>query len=150
MLFGKYWNSLPVCNSQSQTASSVNITRVHGPWTRVAWIEHDWRYTYAWSVAGNAAAEKFWPTKNESGRLTTPKMCVLRITRIRTPVRVGLLLLNLRGLIWLVMTVWSRGHIITAALVTTVWRNTLFARCSRQLIGLSDWGFVTLGPLLCV
>jgi len=57
--------------------------------------------------------------------------------------------LNLRGLIWLLMMVWSkRGNINTAALVTTVQCNTL-ARCSRQLIGPADWVFVILGPLRC-
>jgi len=58
--------------------------------------------------------------------------------------------LNLRGLIWLLMTVWSkRGNINTAALVTIAQCNTLVARCSRQLIGPADWVFVTLGPLRC-
>jgi len=58
--------------------------------------------------------------------------------------------LNLRGLIWLLMTVWSkRGNINTAALVTIAQCNTLVAWCSRQLIGSADWVFVTLGPLHC-
>jgi len=58
--------------------------------------------------------------------------------------------LNLHGLIWLLMMVWSkRGNINTAALVTTARCNTLVARCSRQLIGPADWVFVTLGPLRC-
>jgi len=59
--------------------------------------------------------------------------------------------LNLRGLIWLLMMVWSkRGNINTAvALVTIAQCNTLVARCSRQLIGPADGVFVTLGPLRC-
>jgi len=58
--------------------------------------------------------------------------------------------LNLRGLISLVMMVWSkRGNINTAALVTIAQCNTLVARCSRQLIGPADWVSVTLGPLRC-
>jgi len=49
-----------------------------------------------------------------------------------------------------VMMVWSkRGNINTAALVTIAQCNTLVARCSRQLVGLADWVFVTLGPLRC-
>jgi len=48
------------------------------------------------------------------------------------------------------MMVWSkRGNINTATLVTIAQCNTLVARCSRQLIGLADWVFVTLGPLRC-
>jgi len=55
--------------------------------------------------------------------------------------------LNLRSLISLLMMVWSkRENINTAALVTIAQGNTLVARCSRQLIGLADWFFVTLGP----
>jgi len=42
---------------------------------------------------------------------------------------------SVHGLILLVMLVWSRGNINTAALVTVVLCNTLVARCSRQLIG---------------
>jgi len=58
--------------------------------------------------------------------------------------------LNLRGLIWLLMMVWSkRGNINTAAVDTIAQCNTLVARCSRQLIGPADWVFVTLGPLRC-
>jgi len=58
--------------------------------------------------------------------------------------------LNLCGLIWLLMTVWSkRGNINTAALVTIAQCNTLVARRSRQLIGPADWVFVTLGLLHC-
>jgi len=58
--------------------------------------------------------------------------------------------LNVRGLIWLLMMVWSkRGNINTAALVTVAQCNTFVARCSRQLIGPADWVFVTLGPLRC-
>jgi len=46
--------------------------------------------------------------------------------------------------------VWSkRGNINTDAVVTIAQCNTLVARCSRQLIGLADWVFVTLGPLRC-
>jgi len=41
----------------------------------------------------------------------------------------------------------ERGNINTAALVTIAQCNILVARCSRQLIGLADWVFVTLGPL---
>jgi len=55
--------------------------------------------------------------------------------------------LNLRSLILLVMTVWSKENINTAALITTVQCNTHVVRCSRQLIGPVDWVFVTLGPL---
>jgi len=58
--------------------------------------------------------------------------------------------LNLRGLISLLMMVWSkRGNINTAALVTITQCNTFVARCSRQLIGPADWVFVTLAPLRC-
>jgi len=58
--------------------------------------------------------------------------------------------LELRSLIWLLMTVWSkRGNINTADLVTIVHCNTLVARCSRQLIGPADWVFVTLGSVHC-
>jgi len=58
--------------------------------------------------------------------------------------------LNLRGLIWLLMTVWSkRGNINTAVVVTIAQCNTLVARCSRQLIGPADWVIVTLWPLRC-
>jgi len=58
--------------------------------------------------------------------------------------------LNLRGLIWLLMMVWSKkGNINTAALVTIAQCNTLVAWCSRQLIGPADWVIVTLGPLRC-
>jgi len=68
---------------------------------------------------------------------------LLHIYSIHTP-------LNLRGLILLVMMVWSkRGNINTAAVVTIAQCNTLVARRSRQLIGPADWVFVTLGPLLC-
>jgi len=50
----------------------------------------------------------------------------------------------------LVAPAWSkRGNINTAALVTIAQCNTLFARCSRQLIGPADWVVVTLGPLRC-
>jgi len=58
--------------------------------------------------------------------------------------------LNLRGLIWLLMMVWSkRGNFNTADLVTIAQCNTLVARCSRQLVGPADWVFVTQGPLCC-
>jgi len=58
--------------------------------------------------------------------------------------------LSLRGLIWLLVMVWSkRWNINTAALVTIAQCNTLVARCSRQLIGPADWVFVTLGPVCC-
>jgi len=60
--------------------------------------------------------------------------------------------LNLRGLIWSLIMVWSkRGNINAAALVTihVAQCNTFVARCSRQLIGPADWVFVTLGPLRC-
>jgi len=67
--------------------------------------------------------------------------------------------LNLRGLIWLLMMVWSkRGNINTgkkiltrfntAALVTIAQSNTVVARCSRQLIGPADWIFVFALSLL--
>jgi len=56
--------------------------------------------------------------------------------------------LNLRGLIWLLMMVWSkRGNINAAALVTIVQCNTLVARCSSQLIGPADWVFCHTGTL---
>jgi len=58
--------------------------------------------------------------------------------------------LNLRSLIWLLMMDWSqRGSINIAALVTIAQCTTLVVRCSRQLIGPTDWVFVTLGPLHC-
>jgi len=58
--------------------------------------------------------------------------------------------LNLCSLTWLLMMVWSiRWNINTAAVVTIAQCNTLFAWCSRQLIGPADWVFVTLGPLRC-
>jgi len=58
--------------------------------------------------------------------------------------------LNLHGLIWLLMMVWSkRGNINVAAVVIIAHCDTLGARCSRQLIGPEDWVFVTLGLLCC-
>jgi len=56
---------------------------------------------------------------------------------------------NRRSLILLVMMLWSRGNINTAAVVTIVECNTLVARCSRQVIGPADWVFDTPGPLRC-
>jgi len=51
--------------------------------------------------------------------------------------------LNLRGLISLLMMVWSeRGNVNTAALVT-------IAQCNTLVAGPADWVFVTLGPLRC-
>jgi len=56
--------------------------------------------------------------------------------------------LNLRGLIWLLMMVWSkRGNINTAAQVTIAECNTLVVRCSRQLIGPADWVYCHTGTL---
>jgi len=58
--------------------------------------------------------------------------------------------LNLHGLIWLLMMVWSKGgNINIAALVTIVLCNTLVARGSRQLIGPAVGVFVTLEPSRC-
>jgi len=58
--------------------------------------------------------------------------------------------LNLRGLIWLLMMVWSKtGNINTAALVTIAHCNTLVAQFSRQLIDPADWVFITLELLCC-
>jgi len=56
-------------------------------------------------------------------------------------------LLNLRA--WPHLITNDGLEINTATLVTMVQCNTSIARCTRELIGPSDWVFVTLGPLCC-